>query len=57
VTRLPAVVAAAASTGAAQAKGRTVGLDVAKALAVIALLGLGGARKRAAVGFMAWLLA
>lgn len=57
MTRLATVVAAAAGGVAAQAKSRTVGLDVAEALAVIALLSLGGARKRAAIGFVAGLLA
>jgi hypothetical protein len=54
---LAAVVASTAGTGAAQAQGRAVGLDVAKTLAVVALLGLGATRQRAAVRLMAGLLA
>lgn len=54
---LAAVVAAAAGGVAGEAQSRAVGLDVAKTLAVVALLGLGGARKRAAVGLVAGLLA
>lgn len=57
MTGLAAVVAASAGASAAQAKGRAVGLDVAKTLAVVALLGLSGAGQRAAVGLMAGLLA
>jgi hypothetical protein len=57
MARLATGVAAAASTGAAQTKGRTVSLHMAEALAVVALLGLGGAGVRAAVGLMARLLA
>ena len=55
---LTAVVAATATgTATAQAKSRAVGLDMAKTLAVVALLSLGGARKGAAVGLVAGLLA
>lgn len=54
---LAAVVAATACSVAAQTEGRAVSLDVAETLAVVALLGLGGARKRAAVGLVAGLLA
>lgn len=57
MTGLTAVVAAAARGVAAQAEGRAIGLNVAKALAVVALLSLGGARKRAAVGLVTGLLA
>jgi hypothetical protein len=39
MARLATGVAAAASTGAAQTKGRTVSLHMAEALAVVALLG------------------
>ncbi len=53
---LAAVVAATGSSVAGQAESRTVGLDVTKTLAVVALLGLGGARKRAAVRLVARLL-
>lgn len=58
MARLTAVVAAT-TTGAAtaQTKSRAVGLDMAETLAVVALLGLGGAWKGAPVGLMAWLLA
>jgi len=43
VTGLAAVVAAAVGgTGTGQAEGRAVSLDVAEALAVVALLGVGG---------------
>lgn len=44
---LAAVVAAAGRAGTADAEGRAVSLDVAETLAVIALLGLSAARKRA----------
>lgn len=58
VAWLTAVVAATTSgTATAQTKCWAVGLDMAKTLAVVALLGLGGARKRAAVGLVAGLLA
>jgi hypothetical protein len=57
VAGLATVVAATAGASTAQAEGRAVSLDVAKTLAVIALLSLGGAGKRAAVGLMAGLLA
>ncbi|KAF9729029.1 hypothetical protein PMIN01_12719 [Paraphaeosphaeria minitans] len=50
-------VASSAGTGAAQAERRAIGLNVAEALAVVALLGLGGARVRASVGLVAGLLA
>jgi hypothetical protein len=50
---LTTVVAAAGSASAAQTEGRTIGLDVAKTLAVVALLGLSSTRKRAAIGLMA----
>lgn len=54
---LAAVVAAPAGASAAQAQSRAVSLDVTEALAVVALLGLRGAGKRAAVGLVARLLA
>ena len=54
VTRLSARIAASAGGSAAQAQGRAVGLDVSKALAVVALLRLRGARVRAAIGLVAW---
>jgi hypothetical protein len=57
VAGLATVVAATAGASTAQAEGRAVSLDVAKTLAVVALLSLGGAGKRAAVGLMAGLLA
>lgn len=57
MTRLAAVIATTACGVAAQAEGRAVGLDVAKTLAVVALLGLGGARKRAAIRLVAGLFA
>lgn len=57
VTRLAAVVAAAAGASTAQAESRAVSLDVAQTLAVVALLSLGGTGKRAAVGLVARLLA
>jgi hypothetical protein len=50
---LTTVVAATASASAAQAEGRAVGLDVAETLAVVALLGLSGTRKRATIGLVA----
>ena len=52
--RLSAVVAATAGTGTAQSESRAVSLHMAKALAVIALLRLGSARKRASVGLVAF---
>ncbi|OTB10311.1 hypothetical protein K445DRAFT_255792 [Daldinia sp. EC12] len=52
MTGLTAVVAAAVTTSAAQAQSRTVGLDVSKPLAVIALLRLGGTGKRTLIGLM-----
>lgn len=57
VTRLATVVASTAGAGTAQAESRAVSLDVAKTLAVVTLLGLGAARKRAAIGLVARLLA
>lgn len=57
VTGLTAVIATSAGGVSAQTEGRAVGLDMTKTLAVVALLGLGGARKRAAVGLVARLLA
>lgn len=57
VTRLAAVITTATGTSAAQTKGRAVSLNVAKALAVVALLSLSSTGKRAAVGLMARLLA
>ena len=52
VAGLAAVVAAAGRAGTANAKGRAISLDVAETLAVIALLGLGAARKRAFAGLV-----
>ncbi len=50
MTRLTAVVAAPAGAGAtAQAEGWAVGLDMSEALAMVALLGLRGAREGTAV--------
>lgn len=54
---LTAVVAATAGTSTAQTKGRAVRLHMTETLAVIALLGLSGARKRASVRLMTGLLA
>ncbi|KAG9249786.1 uncharacterized protein F5Z01DRAFT_466556 [Emericellopsis atlantica] len=54
MARLATVVATSAGTSATQAESGAVSLDVAKTLAVIALLGLRRTRQRAAVGFMAW---
>jgi hypothetical protein len=50
-------VASSARAGAAQAQSRAVGLDVTQALAVVALLRLGGTRVRASVRLVAGLLA
>jgi hypothetical protein len=55
VAGLAAVVAAA--VGAVQTEGGTVSLDVTEALAVVALLGLGGTGKRAGARLVAGLLA
>lgn len=57
MARLAAVVAAAAGGATAEPQGRAVGLNMAKALAVVALLGLGRPGKRASVRLMAGLLA
>jgi hypothetical protein len=57
VTSEAAGVAPSARAGAAQAESWAVGLDVTEALAVVALLRLGGARVGASVGLMAGLLA
>lgn len=57
VPRLAAVVAAAAGGATAETQGRAIRLHMAKALAVVALLRLGGPGKRAAVGLVAGLLA
>lgn len=54
VSGLSAGVAAAAGASAAQAQSGAVSLNVAEALAVVALLRLGGARVRAAVALVAW---
>lgn len=52
-----AAVAASAGTSSAQSQRRAVSLDVSEALAVIALLRLGGAGVWASVGLVSWLLA
>lgn len=57
VAGLAAAVAASAGGVSGQAESWAVGLNMAKALAVVALLGLGSARERAAVGLVAGLLA
>lgn len=57
MTGLTAVVAPAASRATAKAEGRAVSLHVAETLAVVALLGLGGSGKRAAVRLVSGLLA
>lgn len=57
MTGLSAVVAAATGASAAQTQGRAVSLNMAKSLAVIALLSLGGTGQRATVGLVAGLLA
>jgi len=57
MTRLAAVIAAAARRTATQAKGRAIGLNMAESLAVVALLSLGGPREGAAVGLVSRLLA
>jgi len=54
---LSTAVAASAGTSTAQAKGGAISLDVTETLAVVALLGLSGARMRAGVGLMTGLLA
>lgn len=51
---MTAVVASTASGGAAQAESRAVGLDMAQSLAVVALLRLSRARKRAAVRLVSY---
>lgn len=57
VTRLAARVAAAVGGTTTDAEGRAVSLNVAEALAVVALLGLGGPGVRAGVALVARLLA
>lgn len=57
VTELAAVVATAISSGATDAECRAVGLHVAQALAVVALLGFCRARQRAFAGLVVGLLA
>jgi hypothetical protein len=57
VTGQTARVAAAACSSSAQAKSWAVRLDVTEALAVVALLGLGGSWVWASVGLVAGLLA
>jgi hypothetical protein len=57
VTGLTAAVAAPAGASSAQAQGGAIGLNMTKPLAMVALLGLSGARQRAAVGLVAGLLA
>ena len=54
VAGLTAIVATAVGSGAAQAKGRAISLDVSQPLAVVALLGLGGTRQRTLVGLVAY---
>ncbi|KAI0473067.1 hypothetical protein GGR56DRAFT_597275 [Xylariaceae sp. FL0804] len=54
VARLPAVVAPAIAAGSRQPQRRAVGLYMAQALAVVALLGLSSARQRALVGLVAY---
>jgi len=57
MANLAAGVTAPTGASSAQAEGRAVALHVAKALAMVTLLCFGGARKWAAIGFMARLLA
>jgi hypothetical protein len=57
VAGLATVVAAAAGASATQTESGAVSLHVAESLAVVALLGLGGTGKRAAVGLVTRLLA
>jgi hypothetical protein len=57
VAGLTTVIAAATGASAAQTEGRAVSLNVAKTLAVVALLGLGSTGKGAAVRLVAGLLA
>jgi hypothetical protein len=52
VAKLIAVVATTSRACAAKAESRAVGLHVAQALAVVALLGLRGARQRAFAGLV-----
>lgn len=55
MTGLSAVIAAAiAATGTAQTESRAIGLNMAKSLAVVALLSLRRSRKGTLVGFMAF---
>jgi hypothetical protein len=54
MANLAAGVTAPTGASSAQAEGRAVALHVTKALAMVTLLCFGGARKWAAIGFMAW---
>ena len=54
---LATVIATAAGASPAQAKSRAISLNMAEALAVIALLGLSGTGKRATVRLVTGLLA
>ena len=49
-----ATAVAAAAGCAAQPERGAIGLDMAEALAVVALLGLGGTRQRTLVGLVAY---
>ena len=53
VTRLATGVATSTASGTTQAQSRAVSLDMSQTLAMIALLGLGGAGQGAAIGFVA----
>ena len=53
VTGLAAVIAASTGASSTEPQSWAVSLDVAQTLAVVALLGLGGTGKRAAVGLVA----
>lgn len=57
VTGNTAAVAASTGTSSTQAQSRAVSLDVSKALAVVALLSLGGTGMRASIGLVSGLLA
>jgi hypothetical protein len=53
MTGISAAVASTRGTGAGKSQSGAVGLNVSEALAVVALLGIGGSRLRASVGLVA----
>lgn len=54
MARIAATIAPSSRAGARQSQGGAIGLDVAKALAVVTLLGVCSSGLRANIGFMTW---